>query len=54
MMISRQAASFAESKINVWRELKDEYPSHATMVIFVTHSLAFKRTTKVFLTNLRQ
>ena len=54
LMIVRRAASFAESKVNVWRMLKQEYPSHGAMAIFVTHSLAFKRSTKAFLTNLRQ
>ena len=51
---SRRATSIAASKQNKWRELKEQYPSHATMVIFVTHSLAINPLTKTFLKNLTQ
>jgi hypothetical protein len=51
---SRRATSIAASKLDKWRELKEQYPSHAAMVIFVTHSLAINPLTKTFLKNLTQ
>jgi hypothetical protein len=51
---SRRATSIAASKLDKWRELKEQYPSHAAMVIFVTHSLAINPLTKDFLKNLTQ
>jgi hypothetical protein len=51
---SRRATSIAASKMDKWRELKEQYPSHAAMVIFVTHSLAINPLTKDFLKNLTQ
>jgi hypothetical protein len=51
---SRRATSIAASKLAKWRELKEQYPSHATMVIFVAHSLAINPLTKTFLKNLTQ
>jgi hypothetical protein len=51
---SRRATSIGASKLDKWLELKEQYPSHATMVIFVTHSLAINPLTKTFLKNLTQ
>ena len=53
-IISRRATSIAKSKSNKWRELKEQYPSHAAMAIFVAHSLGINPLTSTFLNNLRQ
>lgn len=54
MMSAKRVASIAESKLPKWQEIKTNYPSHATMVIFITHSLANNPLTKTFLNNLKQ
>ncbi len=54
LISARRATSIVESKLHKWREIKEQYPSHATMVIFVTHSLSNNPLTKTFLKNLKQ
>ncbi len=52
LMSARKATSIAGSKLPKWREIKEQYPSHAAMVIFITHSLSINPLTKPFLNNL--
>jgi hypothetical protein len=54
LISARRATSIVESKLHKWREIKGQYPSHAAMVIFVTHSLAGNPLTKTFLNNLKK
>lgn len=53
-MTSKKVASIASSKIPKWKEMKENYPSHAAMAIFIAHSLANNPKTKVFLNNLKK
>lgn len=54
LISARRATSIVPSKMQKWREIKERYPSHAAMVIFVTQSLATNPLTKTFLNNLNQ
>ena len=54
MMTVRRVASVAESRLKKWQEIKQHYPTHAAMIIFITHSLAHNPLTGTFLENLKQ
>jgi hypothetical protein len=52
LMSARKVTSIAQSKVKIWREIKEQHPSHAAMVIFINHSLSINNLTKDFLKNL--
>jgi len=53
-MTEKKVASIAASKLPKWKEMRERYPSHGAMAIFIAHSLATNPKTKVFLTNLKK